>query len=81
MVHISEADLAVARAAVCPNPLRDALREGKVVGSVMARAMSNPAIAQVAKNAGFYGVMVDMEHSVLGLETAATIFASCLSVG
>jgi hypothetical protein len=38
-------------------------------------------IASLAANAEFEGVMVDMEHTVVGLETASAIFGACMSAG
>lgn len=78
---IDEADLAVARAAIFPNTFKKTLHEGKIATSVMARAVTNHTVGQVAANAGFHAVMVDMEHSVVGLETSAGIFASAMSAG
>ncbi|CAK7212693.1 hypothetical protein SBRCBS47491_001553 [Sporothrix bragantina] len=76
-----EEDLAIARNAIFSNTFKTTLDAGKIATSVMARAVTNHTIGQVAANAGFHAVMVDMEHSVVGLETAAGVFASTLSAG
>ncbi|KAH8653883.1 Pyruvate/Phosphoenolpyruvate kinase-like domain-containing protein [Xylariales sp. PMI_506] len=78
---VNQADLAVAQAAVFPNVFKTALNEGKVATSVMARAVTSHIVGQVAANAGFHAIMVDMEHSAVGLETAAGVFASAMSAG
>ncbi|CAK7202218.1 hypothetical protein SEUCBS139899_004940 [Sporothrix eucalyptigena] len=77
----SNKDLAIAKAAIFPNTFKTTLHEGKIATSIMARAVTNHTVGQIAANAGFHAVMVDMEHSVVGLETAAGIFASALNAG
>lgn len=73
--------LSVARAASFPNTFKQALYDGKVVSSIICRAMPSYLIAQLAANAGIDAVMVDMEHTAVGLETSAAVFAACMAAG
>ncbi|CAK7232885.1 hypothetical protein SCUCBS95973_008409 [Sporothrix curviconia] len=77
----SQEDLVIARNAIFPNTFKATLSAGKIATSVMARAVTNHTIGQIAANAGFHAVMVDMEHSAVGLETASGVFASALNAG
>lgn len=77
----SKEDLAIARDAIFPNTFKQTLHSGKIATSVMARAVTNHTVGQIAANAGFHAVMVDMEHSAVGLETASGVFASALNAG
>ncbi|KAL1858130.1 hypothetical protein VTK73DRAFT_7925 [Phialemonium thermophilum] len=77
----SAEDIAAAKAPAFPNTFKAALHEGKLVASVMPRAVTSHLVGQIAANAGFQAVLVDMEHSVVGLETASVIFASAMNAG
>ncbi|OAA65322.1 Pyruvate/Phosphoenolpyruvate kinase [Niveomyces insectorum RCEF 264] len=73
--------IAAARAPAFPNTFRAALNEGKLVATLMPRAVTSHLVGQIAANSGFEAVIVDMEHSVVGLETASGIFSATLSAG
>ncbi len=45
------------------------LRCGDRIIGTMVRTIRNPAIAQIAKNAGLDFMMVDMEHGAYSIET------------
>jgi 2-keto-3-deoxy-L-rhamnonate aldolase RhmA len=53
--------------------LRSALQRGELVKGTMVREMRTPAIMQIMAIAGFDFVLLDLEHSVLGLETVADL--------
>lgn len=53
---------------------------GRIVGT-MARMIRNPAIAQIAKNAGLDFIMVDMEHGAYSIETFSNVAQVARSVG
>jgi 2-keto-3-deoxy-L-rhamnonate aldolase RhmA len=81
MSNPNDDGLAIAKAAIHANPFKDALYSGKVAVSIAAFTSANYSIGQIAANAGFQAVMVDMEHSMVGFEKAAEIFAGALSAG
>ncbi len=56
----------------CPE-LREALNRGDLVAGTMVREMRTPAVMQIMAAAGFDFVLMDLEHSVFGLETAADL--------
>lgn len=63
------------------NPLKDKLAAGQVVLSLIVRMSRGPEIAQIAANAGFDTLYVDLEHSVLSLETTSVICHSARASG
>src|SRR5262245_63067967 len=62
------------------NPVKRALREGKPsVGTWLS--LGNVTAARFLARAGFDWLNVDMEHSMVGMETTAAIFASVADAG
>lgn len=55
------------------NPLKEKLAAGQVVLSLILRVSRGPEIAAIAANAGFDTLYVDLEHSVLSLETTSLL--------
>src|SRR5687767_10239802 len=53
--------------------LKAALRGGRLVTGTMVREMRTPAVMQLMAAAGFDYVLLDLEHSVLNLETTADL--------
>ena len=53
------------------NPMKAALKEGKVQIGVWLNLMRNPAILTLMKNAGMDYARIDMEHSSPSIETVA----------
>jgi len=49
------------------------LRDGKRIVGTMVRMVRNPAIAQIAKQAGLDFIMFDMEHGPYSIETISDI--------
>lgn len=54
-------------------PVAVRLRGGESLIGTMLRFSRNPAVATIAKNAGFDFVMLDMEHGAYGFETMSDI--------
>jgi 2-keto-3-deoxy-L-rhamnonate aldolase RhmA len=61
--------------------LRSALKQGKLVTGTMVREMRTPAVMQIMAAAGFDYVLLDLEHSVFGLETMADLIRQARAVG
>jgi 2-keto-3-deoxy-L-rhamnonate aldolase RhmA len=45
------------------------------------RLVTNPQVAQLAKNAGFEGLFIDLEHSTLSIADAGNISGAALLAG
>lgn len=67
--------------ALLRNPLKEKLAAGQVVASLIVRMSRGPEIAQIAANAGFDTLYVDLEHSVLSLETTSLICQAARASG
>jgi 4-hydroxy-2-oxoheptanedioate aldolase len=66
---------------VLRNALKEKLARDEVVSSMTVRLVSDPAIARLARTAGFDSLYVDLEHGPFSIETASRICAACLDVG
>ncbi|MDP7619991.1 MAG: aldolase/citrate lyase family protein [Dehalococcoidia bacterium] len=55
------------------NSLKRRLLDGETVIGTMVQEVTNPSIAQVLHSVGFDFFMIDMEHGLFSLETAAQI--------
>src|SRR5271170_5303363 len=63
-----------------PNPIKRALKAGKpAVGTWLS--LGNITAARLLARAGFDWLTLDMEHSLVGIETATHIFASIADAG
>ena len=63
-----------------PNPVKRALREGKpAIGTWLS--LGNVAAARFLARAGFDWLNVDMEHSMVGIETTSAIFGAVADAG
>jgi len=63
-----------------PNPVKRALKEGKPqVGTWLS--LGNVTAARFLARAGFDWLNVDMEHSMVGIETTTAIFAAVADAG
>jgi len=63
------------------NPLKDRLARGDVSVSMSVRIMRGPEIGYIAANAGFDALYVDLEHSVLSLETTGLLCQAARAAG
>ncbi len=60
--------------------LKLALKRGDLVTGTMVREMRTPAVMQIMAGAGFDFVLLDLEHSVLGMETTADLIRQARAV-
>ncbi len=63
------------------NPLKQKLRDGEVVTSMIVRIARGPETSRVAASAGLDAIYVDLEHSPLSLETTAIVCTSAWDAG
>ena len=63
------------------NPLKEKLRAGEVVTSMIVRISRGPETGRLAGTAGLDAIYVDLEHSPLTLETTAVICTSAWEAG
>lgn len=64
-----------------PNLLKQRLDQRLLSHSLSVRFVTDPEIAVMAADAGFQGILVDLEHSTLELSDAARISCACLQAG
>ena len=57
------------------------LREGNRIVGTMIRAFRNPAVAQIAADAGLDFIMLDLEHGTYSIETFSDIAKVAKSIG
>ena len=63
------------------NALKDRLARGEVAASMTVRLVSDPAVALLARSAGFDSIYVDLEHGPFSIETAARICVAAQEAG
>jgi 2-keto-3-deoxy-L-rhamnonate aldolase RhmA len=63
------------------NPVKSALRAGKVVFGSEVSGLGSPNVARIFAAAGFDFVFIDMEHTPFGLETVARMIEAARSSG
>ncbi len=63
------------------NPLKEKLSRGDVVASMSVRIMRSHEIGPIAATAGFDTLYVDLEHSVLSLETTSLLCHAARQAG
>ncbi|MDB5850361.1 MAG: garL 1 [Rhodoferax sp.] len=68
-------------AAITRNPLKEKLTRGEVAASMIVRMARGPEIGRIAASAGFDALYVDLEHSVLSLETSAIVCNAAREAG
>lgn len=66
---------------IAHNHVRGKLARGEVVASMTVRLVRDPAIAQMAKSAGFDTFYVDIEHCSFSLETVGALCMAGLAAG
>jgi 2-keto-3-deoxy-L-rhamnonate aldolase RhmA len=64
-----------------PNRVKRALMNGEVQVGTWVNSFGTPQIAQVLATAGFDFMYIDMEHSVLSIETVGSLCHSALAAG
>ena len=63
------------------NHLKQKLARGEVAASMTVRLVRDPAIAQMAKSAGFDSFYIDIEHCGFSLETVSALCLAGLAAG
>ena len=63
------------------NSFKEKLAQGGVASTLTVRLFRGAEIARIAKTCGFDALYVDLQHSVLSLETAGQICVAALSAG
>lgn len=63
------------------NALKDKMERGELAYSFGLGTVLNPEIALMARTAGYDAILMNLEHSRTGLETASDIACACLNVG
>jgi len=66
---------------IAHNHVKEKLAHGEVVASMTVRLVRDPAIAQIAKSAGFDTFYVDIEHCSLSLDTVSALCLAGLAAG
>lgn len=66
---------------IARNAVKEKLARDEVVSSMTVRLVSDPAIARLARTAGFDSIYVDLEHGPFSIETASRICTACLDAG
>ncbi len=56
--------------------LLDRLREGRLTLMMGIRTARTPDVIRIAKATGHHSVLIDLEHSAMSLDTAATLAAA-----
>ena len=76
-----ESELAAAQAVVRPNLIRQRMDSNQIAHSLGLRIVLSTEIALLAARAGYHGVLMNLEHSATGLETASAVSTACMNVG
>ena len=66
---------------IFPNPMKRALKEGKVVFGPMVSEIRSPGLAVLFAQAGFDYFFIDMEHSCFTYETVSDMIMSARAAG
>lgn len=66
---------------IFPNPMKRALKEGKVVFGPMVSEIRSPGLAVLFAQAGFDYFFIDMEHSCFSYETVSDMIMSGRAAG
>ena len=74
-------DTSLATQALHSNPFRTNLHAGKLVYSLAPFVVPSYSVGQLAANAGFDALFIDMEHSMVGFDKASEICAGALGAG
>ncbi|WZH49497.1 Pyruvate/Phosphoenolpyruvate kinase-like domain-containing protein [Fusarium acuminatum] len=65
----------------CQNALMAKFAAGQVCKALGVRLVANPQVVQLAKNAGYDSVFIDLEHSTLSLNDASNLCIAGLNIG
>ena len=70
-----------ARATAVPNRVLDNLHNGVLSHAFSLKLVANIEVVHYAAAAGYDAVLIDLEHSSFGLETANQLSCAALQVG
>ncbi|KAM0429993.1 hypothetical protein ACHAPT_005999 [Fusarium lateritium] len=65
----------------CQNTLRSRFAAGQLCKAFGVRLVTNPQVVQLAKNAGFDSLFIDLEHSTLSVDDASKLCCAGISLG
>ncbi|KLP04788.1 related to 2,4-dihydroxyhept-2-ene-1,7-dioic acid aldolase [Fusarium fujikuroi] len=65
----------------CRNSLKTRVANGQLCKALGVRLVTNPQIVQLAKNANFDSLFIDLEHSTLSLDDAGKLCGTGLALG
>ncbi|QGI79903.1 hypothetical protein CEK25_006632 [Fusarium fujikuroi] len=65
----------------CRNSLKTRVANGQLCKALGVRLVSNPQVVQLAKNANFDSLFIDLEHSTLSLDDAGKLCGTGLALG
>ncbi|WVR09354.1 hypothetical protein IAU60_006420 [Kwoniella sp. DSM 27419] len=73
--------LAAARQAVVPNTIKERIARGELAHSFSIKLVRTVEVVHYAAAAGYDAVLIDLEHSSMGLETTSQLSCAALQVG
>ncbi|PNP53877.1 hypothetical protein FNYG_15670 [Fusarium nygamai] len=65
----------------CRNTLKTKTATGQLCKALGVRLITNPQVVQLARNANFDSVFIDLEHSTLSLDDAGKLSGAALALG
>ncbi|QKD50624.2 Pyruvate/Phosphoenolpyruvate kinase-like domain-containing protein [Fusarium oxysporum Fo47] len=65
----------------CQNSLKTRVANGQLCKALGVRLITNPQVVQLAKNANFDSLFIDLEHSTLSLDDAGKFCGAGLALG
>ena len=78
---VSPKDLAAAQDVVRPNLVKQTMQANKLAHSFGMRIAFSTEMPLIAKRAGYTGLLMNLEHMAMSMETMKDISVSCLNVG
>ena len=73
--------LTEARALCRPNLVKKTVQSNKLATSFGLRLCYSPEIPLIARHAGYSAILMNLEHTAVGIETVRDISIACLNVG
>ncbi|KAJ7119116.1 Phosphoenolpyruvate/pyruvate domain-containing protein [Mycena epipterygia] len=80
-IAATKADYAAVQAVARPNLVKQQMEAGQIAHSLGLRIVLSTEIALMAQRAGYHALLMNLEHSATGLETASAVSTACLNVG
>ena len=73
--------LSNARASAVPNRVKEKLNDGKLAHAFSVKLIDNIQVVQYAAVTGYDAVLIDLEHSSMGLKEANQLSCAALASG